>query len=1347
MLLPRANSRKSVCLLTAIFFCLSLILPQFSTLAYAPITPVAGLPGPGQMVTLSSQYSFPVLKGIKIDPKNPLNITFIIDPADQGKVSDEEAYRIIRYFLAGLTIPESDLWVNLSPYEQDRIVPQGLSDTDLGKDMLSQDYFLKQLSASMTYPESDTGKNYWQEIYSQVAKLGNMSKVPLSTYNKIWIMPDTAEVYEHQDTAVIAQASLKAMLETDYLAMQKNEGQGNSDIASKIMKEMILPKINADVNSGKNFAQLRQMYYSLVLATWFKKKFQDSFYKNYINQKKVSGIDLADKSSKDKIYSLYCEAFKKGVYNYIKKDSTTAGKTVYRKYFSGGVQLVPKTIGDKEVTESQERALLGPTDEVFVTAPESMIPPANSIIADKQMQDSLDKPLLEKRRSPIGENPKGVRGTNNNFNPIRGIDDAAGGRKPDTAGLDADKGHLDNYLEILQDPNKPYGKAFQGIFEIVENRSDLITQDTLRVLLKEVDGLHYLDPAAEVIAKIAEKRPELINSNIIAAFEDVLKYGDTNSSYEFTHYTYAAYAIEAIAKTRPDLLSQNTMVALENVLKIPGLYARPDTDDPFCDESRDASAKAIMAIAEKRPNLINQNIIEALETSQKINFGDSFIVAEALKIITKETQKSSSEIVLSKEFTINTKEKKFDVVVEPYQVQFYHYLGILENPQRLTFYDFEQSVSGIVNIAYKQPEFDRQTITVLENLLKRSDLPKHYFYNLLSRMISDFIEIRPELITKNTVVALETLLKTPGLVAEDDSFFDSYGPAADAIAVIVEKRPDLISKDTIPALGTVLKLPYLNDYGYSSPNSSIDVCEGYVSAAKAIVAIVKKRLDLGRYAIPALETILKTHETTHYAYGEAAKAIAAIAQIRPELISQNTMTRGDKMMDLRVRYEKLLTSLKEIPDTLWEDATWSNNPEYDAIKSQMKEIEAQLDDFSKGGVELVDIANIAERKENISPYKDIVIELLAASKGSSSGVKKVLHESFILEIAKANGASATSFAEVKKDLEKAGMVFDEAPKAGAGFWYVDVIGGPSGARSPEITSGIDVSPEKFSQALNVIKRQMNITGITVKQTDKNGIIEFEVYPDPGYRTSIPKDRLDDLMAYFPNWFLKDFATVKLVYIKDSLAKITITPKPGLLITSSGYGQANLKNNDQPPTISNGIDVKDHRFSKDQILWAAQMYGKSNLSFTAKTIFEYLLNDSETPIYTETGPQTAWDYVERKLLQLSQADSQLVKSTVTGLWMYKPTTGAMAGGEGSGRTMNQQIADMNSDAVSEKARRMAVERSDNGQASTGGIDVRDIERDLKVGVSPNSLPMELPNIGPDFFQHYNLKIIKREEIGR
>ena len=45
--------------------------------------------------------------------------------------------------------------------------------------------------------------------------------------------------------------------------------------------------------------------------------------------------------------------------------------------------------------------------------------------------------------------------------------------------------------------------------------------------------------------------------------------------------------------------------------------------------------------------------------------------------------------------------------------------------------------------------------------------------------------------------------------------------------------------------------------------------------------------------------------------------------------------------------------------------------------------------------------------------------------------------------------------------------------------------------------------------------------------------------------------------------------------------------------------------------------------------------------------------------------------------------------------------------------------------------------------TGGIDVRDI----KVGVSPNSIPVELPGVGPEFFSNYNLKITRMEKFGQ
>jgi len=326
-------------LFTLVTFCFS----NFSSsLVFAQ---TSSLPAPTQILNVSPKYSFPVLSGVKIDPKNPLKITFIIDAADQDNVGKEEAAILIRYFLAGLTIPQEDLWVNLSPYEQNRIIPQGLSETDLGSDMLSQDYFLKQISASLTYPESAIGKKYWDEVNNVGARSprpGQGNPAPTANFTKVWIMPNSAEVYEHKDTAVIAKASLKVMMEEDYLATQKNvgarsprPGQGNP-APTGAFKTQILPVIEQEVNTGKNFAQLRQVYRSLVLATWFKKKFQESFYKNYINQKKTNGIDLADKTAKDKVYALYCEAFSKGVYNYVKKEQVSAVKATRRQYFSGG---------------------------------------------------------------------------------------------------------------------------------------------------------------------------------------------------------------------------------------------------------------------------------------------------------------------------------------------------------------------------------------------------------------------------------------------------------------------------------------------------------------------------------------------------------------------------------------------------------------------------------------------------------------------------------------------------------------------------------------------------------------------------------------------------------------------------------------------------------------------------------------------------------------------------------------------------------------------------------------------------------------------------------------------------
>ena len=337
--------RKSILWLVLVSFIVNMVLPygaQAQTASTANLFLSAG------------NGSLPVIKGLRIDPEDPLRINFIIDTGTQGTVSKDEAAKLINYFLAGLTIPAQDLWVNLSPYEHNRIVEPSAGATDLGKDMLRLDYVLKQMAASLTYPETELGKKYWQAINSELSPTPSLTKRGSEqSFNKVWIVPQTGKIYENKDVAVIVEAKMKAMVEADYLAAQNSQNSkfqipnpksSNDNVSA--LKVHILPVINKEVNEGKNFAQLRQVYNSLVLATWFKKKFEQSFYRHYINQKQIAGIETSDKTAKDKIWAQYVEAFKKGAYNYVKKETVgarhaspvmTGTKITRRAYFSGGI--------------------------------------------------------------------------------------------------------------------------------------------------------------------------------------------------------------------------------------------------------------------------------------------------------------------------------------------------------------------------------------------------------------------------------------------------------------------------------------------------------------------------------------------------------------------------------------------------------------------------------------------------------------------------------------------------------------------------------------------------------------------------------------------------------------------------------------------------------------------------------------------------------------------------------------------------------------------------------------------------------------------------------------------------
>ncbi|MBF0570915.1 MAG: hypothetical protein HQL12_03485 [Candidatus Omnitrophica bacterium] len=471
--------KKAFCILTLLCFLVTSILgpsPVFAQSAL-PAGSDIRLPAPGQRVHLSQPFNPPILKGIKIHPNNPFRFDFILDKGDLETPLmaslQNESTKLIKYFLASLTIPEKDLWVNLSPYEKDSIVPQSFGQTEMGRDLLAEDYILKQITASLIYPEDEVGKKFWKRVYEEAAKRFGSTNIPVNTFNKVWIVPAKAVVYENVEakTAYVVESKLKVMLEQDYLALSKNQMQtsgrqpgdmfnieqqknvspstlpnelglnvkappgqhsndlqGVNELGSKIVREIVIPELTKEVNEDKNFSQLRQVYNSLILATWYKKKIKDSILAQvYIDKKKVlgAGYELSiipelptrgrvpafgdvspscTPSSKglnvkatqrnkpndvELIYQRYLQAFKKGVYNYIKEEIDPAtDETIPRKYFSGGFDATDFAQLTLETVNTIDYAQLGDlTHMVKISAGINVVDKA--MISNEQMNAKL----------------------------------------------------------------------------------------------------------------------------------------------------------------------------------------------------------------------------------------------------------------------------------------------------------------------------------------------------------------------------------------------------------------------------------------------------------------------------------------------------------------------------------------------------------------------------------------------------------------------------------------------------------------------------------------------------------------------------------------------------------------------------------------------------------------------------------------------------------------------------------------------------------------------------------------------------------------------------------------------
>jgi glutamate dehydrogenase/leucine dehydrogenase len=417
-MLKRVNA-----VIVLVAFLLSTVLGPDAVLAQNLI-----LPEPGAMVEPSAAFVPVSLQGVAVYADNPLLFDFIVDTGHTGLLpgsADDkeiagESERLVRYFLASLTTPEKNQWVNLSPYEKDRMLSEEMGRTELGRDLLAQDYVLKQLTASMITPEKSLGKAFWDRVYERAQNEFGTTEIPVDTLNKVWIVTDRAAVYAHRNpqdgnrmTALITDMHLKVMLETDYLAAQYASGaagvltlqeSSSPDISQQVLRDIIIPEIEKDVNEGRNFAGLRQIHQAVILATWYKRNLRQSLLtRAYADRARTgglegawvkdSGVDLAPEA----IWNKYVDAYRQGVFNFIKDDINPMGEVIPRKYFSGGDNPVPETVDNAARTDVKDA--VGKT--LVVTVSGRMEDEAATLTSAGKAVKRLENPYWTKMRNRV----------------------------------------------------------------------------------------------------------------------------------------------------------------------------------------------------------------------------------------------------------------------------------------------------------------------------------------------------------------------------------------------------------------------------------------------------------------------------------------------------------------------------------------------------------------------------------------------------------------------------------------------------------------------------------------------------------------------------------------------------------------------------------------------------------------------------------------------------------------------------------------------------------------------------------------------------------------------------------
>jgi hypothetical protein len=267
-------------------------------------------------------------------------------------------------FVTGLSIHANKFWVNLDPWEEDRIIDEQLSQSDVGRIMLEADLQMKKDFSNYGNPcANETGKAQGNLLDKKRESLVQqcMNRFPgeIKDINNVWflpvtkhdIVPDKIYAYTNGTQIYIINASLtvdsKPMPISDRISYQVNNqdigtiSKGCLELLNKYSKEfgeyrtelqvrMIQPYVVADLNRGEKYEDLREVYVALALAQWYKSCVNSrmDIFRDSLDSPSSTVLKSQKPWSPNEIWAKFVYSFKNGEYKCWKNSTTeTAGGT------------------------------------------------------------------------------------------------------------------------------------------------------------------------------------------------------------------------------------------------------------------------------------------------------------------------------------------------------------------------------------------------------------------------------------------------------------------------------------------------------------------------------------------------------------------------------------------------------------------------------------------------------------------------------------------------------------------------------------------------------------------------------------------------------------------------------------------------------------------------------------------------------------------------------------------------------------------------------------------------------------------------------------------------------------